>query len=215
MASPPSVPEVNVTDVSRILQRVEDDDSEAVRELFTAVYDELRKLAAHHLQAEPPGQTLQATALVHEVWLKLMGPLAGFADAESSGEALSREHSGQPWKSRAHFFGAAAEAMRRILVDNARRRNRLKRGGDLNRTMLDLDVVAETPDDDHLEMLDEALQRFAVVDSTACELVKLRYFAGLSLPDAAKVLDIAPRTADRLWAYAKAWLHREIQSPES
>ena len=200
-----------MTDVSRILQRVEDDDSEAVRELFTSVYDELRKLAAHQLQNEPPGHTLQATALVHEAWLKLMGPLAGFAGTESSSDALSPQQTSHHWKCRAHFFGAAAEAMRRILVDNARKRNRLKRGGDLKRTTLDLDAVSETPDDDQLEVLDEALQRFSAVDAVGHELVKLRYFAGLSLQDASKVLNIAPRTADRLWAYAKAWLLREIQ----
>ena len=200
-----------MTDVSRILQRVEDDDSEAVRELFTSVYDELRKIAARHLQNEQSGQTLQATALVHEAWLKLMAPLEVSADTESSDDALSREKKTHHWKCRAHFFGAAAEAMRRILVDNARKRNRLKRGGDLKRTSLDIDDVAVTPDDDVLEVLDEALQRFSAVDADACELVKLRYFAGLSLLDAGKVLNIAPRTADRLWAYAKAWLLREIQ----
>ncbi|MFO1000779.1 MAG: sigma-70 family RNA polymerase sigma factor [Planctomycetaceae bacterium] len=200
-----------MTDVSRILQRVEDDDSEAIRDLFSAVYDELRKIAARHLQNEEPGQTLQATALVHEAWLKLMAPLEGFSKSEVSDNSLGLEMSDHQWKSRAHFFGAAAEAMRRILVDNARKRNRLKRGGDLKRTMLDLDAVSETPDDNLLEVLDEALQRFAAVDAVACELVKLRYFAGLSLLDAGKVLNIAPRSADRLWAYAKAWLLREIQ----
>ena len=206
-----SLPEVNVTDVSRILQRVEDDDSEALQELFASVYDELRKIAARHLQNEQPGQTLQATALVHEAWLKLMAPLDGFPETESSDDALSREKNTHRWKCRAHFFGAAAEAMRRILVDNARKRNRLKRGGDLKRTTLDLDAISETHDDDMLEVLDEALQRFSAVDAVGCELVKLRYFAGLSLLDAGKVLNIAPRTADRLWAYAKAWLLREIQ----
>ena len=200
-----------MTDVSRILQRVEDDDSEAIRELFSAVYDELRKIAARHLQNEEPGQTLQATALVHEAWLRLMAPQEVFSKSEVSDNSLSLEKSGHQWKGRAHFFGAAAEAMRRILVDNARKRNRLKRGGDLKRTMLDLDAVSETPDDNLLEVLDEALQRFAAVDAVACELVKLRYFAGLSLLDAGKVLNIAPRSADRLWAYAKAWLLREIQ----
>ena len=200
-----------MTDVSRILGRLEDDDSEAVRELFAAVYDELRRLAGQQLLSERPGQTLQATALVHEAWLKLMGSISddsGNAFEDSVGSAAD---STSRWKCRAHFFGAAAEAMRRILIDNARRRNRLKRGGDLKRTAIDLDAVAETPDDDTLEVLDEALQRFLAVDATACELVKLRYFAGLSLLDAGKVLNIAPRTADRLWAYAKAWLLREIQ----
>ncbi len=200
-----------MNDVSGILDRLEDDDPEAVRELFAAVYGELRKLAARHLQLEQPGQTLQATALVHEAWLKLIVPIAIVAESQLSADALASVKNGQRWKCRSHFFGAAAEAMRRILVDHARRRNRLKRGGDLQRTTLDLEAVAETPGDDMLEILDEALQRFASVDATACELVKLRYFAGLSQLDASKVLNIAPRTADRLWTYAKAWLLREIQ----
>ena len=197
-----------MSDVTQILHRLEDDEPEAVRQLFDLVYAELRKLAASHMQQERPGQTLQATALVHETWLKLMGPLA-----EGDESVLTADFAGstQRWKSRSHFFGAAAEAMRRILVDNARRKNRLKRGGEVQRTTLDLDGVAEVRHDDMLESLDEALQRFQSVDATACELVKLRYFAGLSLHDASMVLNIAPRTADRLWVYAKAWLLRELQ----
>lgn len=200
-----------MTDVSRILHRLEDDDPEAIRELFATVYGELHRMAARQLQFEKPGQTLQATALVHEAWLKLMMPMASMTDGHMQTDVSGTSEDHQQWKCRSHFFGAAAEAMRRILVDNARRRNRLKRGGDLKRTAIDFDAVAETQDDEMLEVLDEALQKFATIDATACELVKLRYFAGLSLPDAGKVLNIAPRTADRLWAYAKAWLLREIQ----
>lgn len=200
-----------MNDVTGILDRLEDDDPEAVRELFVAVYDELRQLAARHLQSEQPGQTLQATALVHEAWVKLMVPIANNADSQLSTDSLADAAFAQGWKCRSHFFGAAAEAMRRILVDNARRKNRLKRGGNLRRTTLDLDAVAETQPDDILEVLDQALLKFHTIDPTACELVKLRYFAALSQLDACKVLNIAPRTADRLWVYAKAWLLREIQ----
>jgi RNA polymerase sigma factor (sigma-70 family) len=200
-----------VNDVTGILDRLEDDDPDAIRQLFATVYDELRNLAARQLESEQPGHTLQATALVHEAWMKLMVPGANNADSEPSPNPLADAESGQKWKCRSHFFGAAAEAMRRILVDNARRRNRLKRGGDLHRTTLNFDDVAEPQNDNLLEALDDALQRFQAVDVTACELVKLRYFAGLTQSDASKVLNIPPRTADRLWAYAKAWLLREIQ----
>lgn len=200
-----------MNDVTGILDRLEDDDPEAVRELFAAVYDELRKLAARQLDSEQPGQTLEATALVHEAWIKLMVPAANHAGPEHSADSFADADSDQGWKSRRHFFGAAAEAMRRILVDNARRRNRLKRGGDLQRTTVDLDAVAEPRFDDHMEALNEALQKFEAIDANACQLVKLRYFAGLTQLDASNVLNIAPRTADRLWVYAKAWLLREIQ----
>jgi len=200
-----------VSDVTQILDRLESDDPDAIRQLFAVVYDELRELAAHQLQSEKPGQTLQATALVHEAWIKLMSPVSDQTSEDSLAESMSSHTESSSWKCRSHFFGAAAEAMRRILVDSARRKKRLKRGGDLERTTLDLDAVAESQSDDMLEALDEALQKFQAVDATACELVKLRYFAGLSLHDASKVLDLSPRTADRLWAYAKAWLLREIQ----
>jgi RNA polymerase sigma factor (sigma-70 family) len=206
---------VFVNDVTGILDRLEDDDPDAVRQLFATVYDELRNLAARQLESEQPGHTLQATALVHEAWMKLMAPFANNADNARSPDSSADAESGQRWKCRSHFFGAAAEAMRRILVDNARRRNRLKRGGDLERTTLDLDDVSQPHGDNLLESLDEALRRFQAVDATACQLVNLRYFAGLSQLDASKVLKIAPRTADRLWAYAKAWLLREIQHPKS
>ena len=201
-----------MSDVTQILKRLEGDDPEAVRQLFTVVYGELRKLATQQLQSEQPGQTLQATALVHEAWLRLMVSGTDESDGHRAPESAGSAENAYGWKCRSHFFGAAAEAMRRILVDNARRKNRLKRGGHMHRTTLDLDAVIDTQGDDMLEALDHALQKFEAVDPIACELVKLRYFAGMSLPDAGIVLKIAPRTADRLWAYAKAWLLREMQS---
>ena len=180
-------------DVTRILRRVEEGDALAARSLLPLVYDELRRLAAEKLAQERPGQTLQATALVHEAWLRLV-------DVDYA----------QQWSSRRHFFGAAAEAMRRFLVDKARRKNRGKHGGDWQRVSIELNDVSVTGGDEMLDALDEALERFEQVDATACELVKLRYFAGLSLKEAAETLDLAPRSADRLWAFGKAWLLREI-----
>jgi RNA polymerase sigma factor (TIGR02999 family) len=158
------------------------------------VYDELRKLAAIKLSHEPAGQTLQATGLVHEAYLRLT----------EEGEPLR-------WDSRAHFFAAAAEAMRRILVDAARRKKRLKRGGDQVRQDLDqVEIVAPELREDILA-LNEALDKLAAADRQAADLVHLRYFAGMTLPEAAQVMAISPRTADRLWAYARAWLHQELQ----
>lgn len=180
--------------VSQILKRVEEGDASAAEALLPLVYDELRRLASEKLAQERPGQTLQATALVHEAWLRLV-------DVEYV----------QRWSGRRHFFGAAAEAMRRILVDKARRKRREKHGVDWNRVTIQVEEIPVAAGDSLLESLDEALQRFEQVDATACELVKLRYFAGLSLRDAGQALDLAPRTADRLWAYAKAWLLREVQ----
>ncbi len=181
--------------VTQILMQAEVGDPSAAKALLPLVYDELRRVAAEKLGQEKPGQTLQATALVHEAWLRLV-------DVDYV----------QHWPSRRHFFGAAAEAMRRILVDKARRRNRQKYGADWQRITIQLDDVDEpvAAGDSLLESLDEALQRFEQEDATACELVKLRYFAGLSLRDAGQALELAPRTADRLWAYAKAWLLREV-----
>ena len=201
-----------MSDVTHILERLEGDDPEAVRQLFTVVYGELRKLATQQLQSEQPGQTLQATALVHEAWLRLTVSGTDESDGHRAPESAGSAENAYGWKYRSHFFGAAAEAMRRILVDNARRKNRLKRGGHMHRTTLDLDAVIDTQGDDMLESLDHALRKFESVDPIACELVKLRYFAGMSLLDAGIALKIAPRTADRLWAYAKAWLLRELQS---
>lgn len=180
--------------VTQILKQVEGGDPSAAEALLPLVYDELRRVASEKLAQEKPGQTLQATALVHEAWLRLV-------DVDYV----------QQWSSRRHFFAAAAEAMRRILVDKARRKNRHKHGADWQRITIQLEEVSVAGEDSLLEALDEALQRFQQVDATACELVKLRYFAGLSLRDAGEALQLPPRTADRIWAYAKAWLMREIQ----
>ena len=182
-----------MNNVTRILKKAEKDPS-AAEALLPLVYDELRRVASDKLAEERPGQTLQATALVHEAWLRLM-------DVEYK----------QRWSSRRHFFGAAAEAMRRILVDKARSKGREKHGVDWHRVTIQVEDVPIAAGDSLLESLDEALQRFEQVDATACELVKLRYFAGLSLRDAGQALELAPRTADRLWAFAKAWLLREVQ----
>jgi RNA polymerase sigma factor (TIGR02999 family) len=171
-------------------------DPRAASELLPLVYDELRKLAAARLADEMPGQTLQPTALVHEAYLRLVGD-------------------GQPrdWNGRGHFFAAAAEAMRRILVEAARRKSREKRGG--NRSRLDLDAVAvAAPDTRHdLLALDDALTRLTAVDPEAAKLVELRHFAGLTVEEAAQALGISPRTADRVWAFARAWLHRQLTGP--
>ena len=180
--------------VSQLLKAVEHGDPHAARQLLPLIYDELRRLAAQRLAQEKPGQTLQPTALVHEAYLRLVGP----------GE--------QPhWDGRRHFFAAAAEAMRRILVENARRKKRLKRGGDLKRQEFEeAQLVGPAPHDDLLA-LDEALNKLATTDPTSAQLIQLRYFAGLTLAHAAEALRISPRTADRLWAYARAWLYREIR----
>jgi RNA polymerase sigma factor (TIGR02999 family) len=182
-----------MTEVTRILDQIQQGDPHAAEQLLPLVYDELRKLAALKLDQEKPGQTLQATALVHEAYLRLV-------DGERA----------QHWNSRGHFFAAAAEAMRRILVDNARRKQSRKRGGD--RLRLDLDQVAAATSDraDDVLDIDAALGGLATADPQAAELVKLRYFAGLSIPDAAAALGISPRSADFLWAYARAWLLRSL-----
>ncbi|HZY84741.1 MAG TPA: ECF-type sigma factor [Gemmataceae bacterium] len=182
-----------MSDVTRILSAIEQGDPAAAGQLLPLVYDELRQLAAHRLAHERPGQTLQATALVHEAYLRLVG-------AEQA----------QHWDSRRHFFAAVAEAMRRILIDRARDRGRLKRGGNWRRLRLDdIDLsVAEPPDD--LPALDEALQKLAREDPPCAELVKLRFFAGLTLDEAAAILGIARRSADRYWAFARSWLYDEL-----
>jgi RNA polymerase sigma factor (TIGR02999 family) len=178
-----------VADVTRILSAIEQGDPHAAAELLPLVYDELRKLAAARLADETPGQTLQPTALVHEAYLRLVG-----ADA------------GAGWSRRGHFFAAAAEAMRRILVEVARRKQRVRHGGGRKRLALaDLDVAADSPDEGLLA-LSEALDRLAAANPRAAELVKLRYFAGLTGREAAGVLGISPRKADQVWAYARAWL---------
>jgi RNA polymerase sigma factor (TIGR02999 family) len=182
-----------MSEVTQILSAIEAGDPHAAENLLPLVYQELRQLAAQRLAHEKPGQTLQATALVHEAFVRLV-------DTETA----------QRWNSRGHFFAAAAEAMRRILVDNARRKQSLKRGGD--RVRLDLDQVAEATADrvDDLLDIDAALEKLALADSQAAELVKLRYFAGLTNAQAAEVLGISPRNADFLWAYARAWLLRSL-----
>jgi RNA polymerase sigma factor (TIGR02999 family) len=183
-----------MADITLLLGAAEGGDPEAAARLLPLVYDELRRLAARRLAHEAPGQTLQPTALVHEAYLRLVGS----DDCQS-------------WSNRRHFFAAAAEAMRRILVETARRKNADKRGaGFARRAITDVDVAApETPDE--VLALDEALTRLAAADPQAAELVRLRFFAGLPLPEVAQLLDVAPRTADRLWAYARAWLHRELR----
>jgi RNA polymerase sigma factor (TIGR02999 family) len=183
--------------VTQILAAIEKGQPQAANELLPLVYDELRKLAAAKLALEKPGQTLQATALVHEAFLRLVGP----------SHAESPEGN---WDGRGHFFAAAAEAMRRILVENARRKGRIRHGGELVRTeLIDTPGVDVTVRED-LAALDAALNRLKAVNPQAVELVHLRYFAGLSLADAAEMLRMSPRTAGRLWAYARAWLHQEI-----
>jgi RNA polymerase sigma factor (TIGR02999 family) len=182
-----------MTNITQILSRIELGDPSAADQLLPLVYEELRKLAAAKLAQENPGQTLQATALVHEAYLRL----------------VDVEHL-KAWDSRGHFFAAAAESMRRILVESARRKNRLKRGGDLNRKELaDVPVLVPMVHEDLLA-LDAALERLRAIDSQAVELVHLRYFAGLTLAASAEMLGVSPRTANRTWAFARAWLHREI-----
>jgi RNA polymerase sigma factor (TIGR02999 family) len=186
-------------DVTRILSQIEQGDTAAAEQLLPVLYDELRKLASQKLAQEQPGQTLQATALVHEAYLRLVGP----------------DVSGKQWEGRGHFFAAAAEAMRRILINRARDKNRQKRGGgNLRRVDLDaIEVALDTPDEDLLA-LDEALQQLADADKLCADLVKLRYFAGLTLGEAAEALGMPRRTADRHWAYARAWLYDRLRDHE-
>jgi RNA polymerase sigma factor (TIGR02999 family) len=188
-----------MSDVTRILGAIEQGDPHAAEQLLPLVYEELRQLAEQKLAQEKPGQTLQATALVHEAYLRLV-------DTEKA----------QQWDSRGHFFAAAAEAMRRILVENARRKHRLKRGAGCKRLDLDsADLVSLTAPDELL-ILDEALDKLAVEDPTAARLVQLRYFAGLSIEEAAAAIGLSRSTAYDHWTYARAWLHHELYgSPES
>jgi RNA polymerase sigma factor (TIGR02999 family) len=182
-----------MTDVTRILNAIERGDAKATDELLPLVYEELRLLAAQKLSHEPPGQTLQATALVHEAYLRLVGDEP------------------QSWENHGHFFAAAAEAMRRILVENARRKKSSKHGG--GRSCVDLDGVeaaAQTPSDD-LVTLDEALTKLGEEDPTKASLVSLRFFAGLSIDQAAQVLGISRATAIRHWSFARAWLYHRIR----
>ena len=188
-----------MNELTRILSAMDGSDPRAVEQLLALVYDELRKLAAQRLAREKPGQTLQATALVHEAYLKLVG-----SDPE------------KPWDGRGHFFAAAAEAMRRILIDRARDRIRLKRGGGARRERVDLGVlVSDDASPDELIDLDEALTRLSSVDDRAARLVKLRLFAGLSIDEAASALGIVRRTAQRDWSFARAWLFEQLSPPEA
>jgi RNA polymerase sigma factor (TIGR02999 family) len=186
-----------MSEVTQILQAIAEGDPDASSQLLPLVYDELRKLAGQMLARETPGQTLQPTALVHEAYLRLVG-----------------EDQEQHWDSRGHFFAAAAEAMRRILVEIARQKASLKRGGGRERLDVVDDLLAAPEPREDLLALDAALTRLAETDKQAAELVQLRYFAGLPIREIAEILGIAPRTADRLWAFARAWLHEEIAGGE-
>ena len=182
-----------MNDVTRILKTIGNGDPSAASQLLPLVYDELRKLAAQRLSQEKPGQTLQATALVHDAYIRLID---GAED--------------QHWNSRGHFFGAAAEAMRRILVEQARRKKGVKHGGDVQHVSLNVIEPAEKELSADLLALDESLVRLEAHDALAASLVKLRYFAGLSMPEAAESLGIPLRTAERNWTYARTWLHRDL-----
>ena len=184
-----------MNDVTRILAAIEHGDTQAAEQLLPLVYDELRKLAAAKLAQEKPGQTLQATALVHEAYLRLV-------DTEKV----------QHWNSRGHFFAAAAEAMRRILVERARQKRRKKRGGGRARVVLDPALIAAPGASDDLLVLDEALTKLGAHDPQVAALVSLRYFAGLTNKQAAQALDMAPRTAELRWSYARAWLLAELRN---
>lgn len=185
-----------MSDVTRILNAASSADACAANELLSVVYEELRRLAAARMASEAPGQTLQATALVHEAWLRLTN------DED------------RKWNDRTHFFAAAAEAMRRILVDNARRKRAQRRGGGAHRTELPEIAGPESPSEDQILAVSEALDKLAAQDQNKAELVKLRYFVGMTIEEAADVLGISSGTAKRHWAYARAWLAQKIESQE-
>lgn len=188
-----------MTELTRILTDINNGDPTAASELLPLVYRELRMLAERKIAFEKPGQTLQATALVHEAYVRLLG------------DQVDRE-----WDNRGHFFAAAAEAMRRILIENARRKQSLKRGGGfVQHELHDADAVISTGDPESLLDLDEALTKFAEEDPQAAKLVELRYFAGLTIDQAAKALGTSPRTAKRNWTYARAWLRRQMESEQA
>jgi RNA polymerase sigma factor (TIGR02999 family) len=184
-----------MNDVTRILQSIEQGDG-GVAELLPLVYDELRKLAAARIAQESPGQTLQATALVHEAWLKLVGSKR------------------QKWRGRAHFFGAAAEAMRRILIDKVRRKASLKRGADARREELHESRIELSAPPAEILAVHDALDALAAEDATTAAVVKLRYFVGMTISEIAEALELAPRTVDRHWAFARAWLKRELENSQ-
>ena len=185
-----------MSEVTRILTAIEQGDAKAADELLPLVYEELRRLAAHKMYHEPPGQTLQATALVHEAYIRLVGS------------------EDQNWSGRTHFFAAAAEAMRRILIDNARRKQRLKRGGKQQKVDLDKAEIAIEGPSINLLALDEALTKLAREDPVKANLVKLHYFAGLTIEQSAEILRISRATAERYWSYARAWLFHEINKDD-
>ena len=187
-----------MSDVTRILSAIEQGDQKASEQLLPLVYDELRKLAAQKMAHENPDQTLQATALVHEAYIRLV-------DVDKV----------QHWNSRGHFFGAAAEAMRRILVENARRKMSLRQGRQFQRQDVDIDVLSQQKNSAEILAIDEALKKLALENPPVSKLVELRYFAGLTLDEAAAAIDVSVRTAHRYWTYAKAWLHQEIGDNES
>jgi RNA polymerase sigma factor (TIGR02999 family) len=187
-----------MNEVTRILSGIEQGDLHAAEQLLPLVYDELRKLAAQKLAQEKPGQTLDATALVHEAYLRLVG-----------------DNVEQSWNSRGHFFAAAAEAMRRILIEQARRKKRAKRGGERRRVSLEgVQALTESSPHDLLD-LDEVLNQLEKIDSLCAQLVKLRFFAGLTMTQAAEALGLSLRTAERNWTYARTWLHRALSAADT
>jgi RNA polymerase sigma factor (TIGR02999 family) len=186
-----------MSELTRILHSIESGDRKAADELLPLVYQELRQLAAHKMANEAPGHTLQPTALVHEAWLRLAA------------------NENQRWENRAHFFGAAAEAMRRILIDNARRKRTIRHGGEHERVDFEGVEIPAAADDEELLAVNEALEKFAASDEQKAELVKLRYFVGMTIEQAAEALGISAATAKRHWAYARAWLHQEIRGQQT
>ena len=185
----------DVSDVTRILTAIEQGDAKATDELLPVVYQELRRLAAHKMSSEPAGHTLQPTALVHEAWLQLV------------------DSPNQSWQNRAHFFGAASEAMRRLLIARARRKQAQRRGaGAAHLDVAELEIAGPAPDD-QLLALNDALDRFATLEPQHAKLVKLRYFVGMKIGEAAEVLGISEATAKRWWAYSRAWLFHELHEP--
>ena len=192
--SPESSPGITPTEVTRLLEDIESGDSDAAARLLPLVYEQLRRLASARMASEPAGQTLQATALVHEAWMRLAG-------------------SRQPWTGRAHFFAAAAEAMRRILIDKARRRNTRKRGAGVEAEALQESQIQMVLPGDEILAVNDALDNLAAQDETAARVVKLRYFVGMTKFETADALEISPRSVDRHWAYARAWLKEALSSP--
>ena len=187
-----------MSEVTRILNAIEQGELRAAEDLLPLVYEELRRLATYKMANEKPGQTLDGTGLVHEAYLRLVG-----------------SESDRKWDGQRHFFAAAAEAMRRILIENARRKKRLKRGGELRRVTLDDRQIVLSADPDELLAVDEAIAALAEVDPQAAELVKLRYFTGFTTEEAAKILDMPVRSAYRNWSYARAWLYRFLNDDDA